>query len=38
MAESIGVKCGQISVTALCTLHRPYKIPGVLPIALIFLY
>ena len=28
MAESIGLKGGQISVIALCTLHSPYKIPG----------
>ena len=38
MAESIGLKGRQISVTALCTLHSPCKIPGLLPIALIFLY
>ena len=38
MVESIGLKGGQISVIALCTLHSPYRIPGLLPIALIFLY
>ena len=38
MAESIGLKGGKISVTALCTLHSPYKIPGLLPVVLIFLY
>ena len=38
MAESIGLKVRKISVTALRTLHSPYKIPGLLPVALIFLY
>ena len=38
MAESIGLKGGQISVTALCNLHSPFKIPGLLPVALIYLY
>ena len=38
MAESIGVKGGQIAATALCILHSPYKIHGLLPVALIFLY
>ena len=38
MAESIDLKGRQISVTAFCTLHSPYKIPGLLLVALIFLY
>ena len=38
MAERIGLKGGQMSVTVLCTLYIPYKIPGLLPVALIFLY
>ena len=38
IAETIGLNGGQISVMALCTLQIPYKIPGLLPTALIFLY
>ena len=34
----IGLNGGQISVKALCSLQSPYKIPGQLLTALIFLY
>ena len=36
-AESIGLNGGKTSAMALCTLQRPYRIPGLLPTALIFL-
>ena len=31
-------KDGRTSTTVLCTLHKPYKTPGLLPTAFIFLY
>ena len=38
IAESIGLNGEQTSVMVLCTLQSPYRIPGLLPTALIFLY
>ena len=38
VAEHIALNGGQTSIIAWCTLHSPYKIPGLLPITLIFLY
>ena len=37
IAESIGLKGGHLSTIFLCTLQRPYNIPGLDPTALIFL-
>ena len=38
VAERIGWKDGHTSATALCTLHKAYKIPGLLPTYFTFLY
>ena len=38
IAEIMVLNGKEISVLALCALQKPYKIPGLLPIALIFLY
>ena len=37
IAEKMGLKGGHLSTMFLCTLPRPYKIPGLEPTALIFL-
>ena len=37
IAERMGPKRGRLSTMFLCTLQRPYKIPGLEPAALILL-
>ena len=38
IAERIGQKGGHTSITALSTLHKPYKLPGLLPSDFIYLF
>ena len=37
IAEKMGLKGGHLSTMFLCTLQRPYRIPGLEPTAFIFL-